>query len=213
MKAPRNTLSTLASLLGVTAMLIAGGAQAQLYKWVGPDGKVTYSDTPPPKTAAKVEKKSLGSSGPSDAGLPYEVANAMRNNPVVIYTMAKCAGCDAARNALQQRGVPYSEKTVSGYEDQNKLLQVSGGTELPFITVGRTQIKGYDQSAISAALSAAGYPENSVLPRSYQFRAAESAAPPAPKAEPKASPTPTPTPSPTPAPRPANDNTPPGFQF
>ncbi|HEV2609413.1 MAG TPA: DUF4124 domain-containing protein, partial [Noviherbaspirillum sp.] len=54
-------------------MLFSASVHAQLYKSVGPDGKITYSDTPPAK-AAKVETKPIGTGGPSTSGLPFELA-------------------------------------------------------------------------------------------------------------------------------------------
>jgi hypothetical protein len=38
-------------------MLLAVQAQAQLYKSVGPDGKITYSDTPPQANQKLLEKR------------------------------------------------------------------------------------------------------------------------------------------------------------
>ena len=36
-----------APFFSLAILLLATSAQAQLYKSIGPDGKVTYSDTPP----------------------------------------------------------------------------------------------------------------------------------------------------------------------
>ncbi|MBI3229060.1 MAG: glutaredoxin family protein [Burkholderiales bacterium] len=198
-------------LLTCVATLYSPFASAQLYKWVGPDGKITYSDTPPPKTAAKVEKKNL-STGPADAGLPYEVSNAMRNHPVTLYSADKCAPCDAARQLLQTRGVPYTEKTVSSYEEQTKLQKISGGIDLPYLKVGSTERKGFESDSWNAALTTAGYPESNILPRGYQFRSPEPLIAVKPKA---AEPPPEKKPE-EPAiarPKPVDDNAPPGFQF
>ncbi len=47
---------------------VAASAHAQLYKWVAPDGTVSYSDVPPPPTATKVERKSYSGGAASLAG-------------------------------------------------------------------------------------------------------------------------------------------------
>ncbi|MBS0308032.1 MAG: DUF4124 domain-containing protein, partial [Proteobacteria bacterium] len=80
------------SRTAILAMLLTAiTAQAQMYKWVGPDGKVNYTDTPPPKSAQKVEQKNLdGSSGVDTANLPYELAQAVKNSPVTLYSTPKC---------------------------------------------------------------------------------------------------------------------------
>src|SRR5258706_11480021 len=112
--------------LSIAVFLFATSAHAQLYKWVGEDGKVTYSDTPPPKTAKKVERKSLGGGGTDTSDFPFELAEAVKANPVTLYTTTKCVPCDDGRKLLQGRGVPFSEKTVNSNADAERLKQVGG---------------------------------------------------------------------------------------
>src|SRR5438093_1245155 len=113
-------------------LLCAASADAQLYKSIGPDGKVTYSDTPPP-AAARVEKKSAAAGDSTDVNLPYELAQAAKGNPVTLYTTAECAPCDDGRRLLNSRGIPFNEKTVSGNEDIARLRQAGGEPQLPFL--------------------------------------------------------------------------------
>lgn len=194
-------------------LLLTAGAQAQLYKSVGPDGKVTYSDTPPASKSARVETKTIGSAGPSTAGLPYELTEAVRAHPVVLYSGAECAPCDEGRRMLNQRGVPFSEKTVTTAEDLAAYKQVAGDARLPTLTVGRTRERGFEAGAWNAALTAAGYPETSRLPRNYRQPEAQALAPKpaAPKAAAQAQ-APAERPAPTDLP-PATGKAPPGFRF
>lgn len=172
-------MKSTASVLVVTLLLAAGAAHAQLYKWVGPDGKITYSDAPPPKSAKQVEQKDLASTtgSASTSGLPYELAQAVRNHPVTLYTGDKCEPCDEARSYLKQRGVPYAEKTVTSNDDIARLKQVSSDSRLPLVTIGRDKHTGFESGAWGATLSAAGYPQTSMLPKTYRQPAAEAAAP------------------------------------
>ena len=55
-----NRVLKMACLVGVLA---SAGAHAELYKWVGPDGKISYSDTPPPSVAKQVEAKPIATVG------------------------------------------------------------------------------------------------------------------------------------------------------
>ncbi len=199
-------------------MACAAPAFAQLYKIVGPDGKITYSDTPPISSTAKVERKSIGNGNTGNANLPFELNEAVRNNPVIIYTSRQCAPCDDARALLRQRGVPYSEKTVNTNEDQVKLRQVGGDLQIPLLIVGRSKLRGFEAGAWQAALDGAKYPETNRLPNNYVFRAPEPAAPPveAPKPTPALAPTPAPAAEPAkppPPPQPPDNKTPPGFLF
>ncbi|TCS36591.1 glutaredoxin [Paucimonas lemoignei] len=210
-------MKTKASIF-ILALLAAGAAQAQLYKWVGPDGKVTYSDAPPPKTAAKVEQKNIGASGaPSTAGLPYELAQAVNNHPVMLYTGDKCDPCNAGRAFLKQRGIPFSEKTVTTNEDIARFKQATGESSLPVLTIGRNKQAGFEESAWGSALTAAGYPKTSQLPKGWQQPAAEAAAPKAKVQQAEYSGKPAtnngPSAAAVPSLPPATGNAPPGFRF
>jgi len=170
-------MKALLNVLPIVLALSAGAAHAQLYKWVGPDGRITYSDTPPP-AAAKVETKPIGSAAPaSGAALPYELAQAVRNHPVTLYSTANCIPCDDGRKLLNDRGVPFTEKTVSTNEDIAALRAAGGDGNLPLLTVGRTPQHGFEPGAWNTALTAAGYPASSQLPKSYRNPPAAPAAP------------------------------------
>lgn len=193
------------------SLLVSAGAQAQLYKWVGPDGKVTYSDTPPPASAKKVEEKSLAGGSVSANGLPFEVAEAVRSNPVTLYTTSNCEGCASGRELLKTRGIPFTEKTVSSDEDIARLKQAGGTRQLPFVTIGSNKLTGADPDEWNTALTAAGYPATSKLPSSYRNPAPQPAAPRKAETKPAAE---EPTPPQAPAERPpAAGNAPPGFRF
>jgi glutaredoxin len=189
-----------------------GSVQAQLYKWVAPDGTVSYSDKAPPSTVAKVEKKSY-TSGPSLADLPYELAQAARANPVTLYTMQKCAACDQGRQLLNDRGIPFSEKTVSSNEDIERVQKISGGSQMPVIFVGRSKQTGFESGQWNSALTSAGYPTNNMLPKSYSNPVPEAAAPAPKPVEEAAAPKKADEQPALVQPLPAAGNAPPGFQF
>jgi len=93
-------------------------AQAQpVYRVVGPDGKVTFSDKPPAdaKPAATVG----GTSRPTDnkPALPYELQQLAGKYPVTLYSTNGCGPCDSGRALLTKRGIPFVEKTVNTNED------------------------------------------------------------------------------------------------
>ena len=158
-------------------LLMAGAAQAQMYKWVGPDGKVTYSDTPPPPSAKQVEQKSVPGGGAGSANLPFELAEAAKAHPVTLYTTKDCPGCDQGRALLTARGIPFAEKTVSTSDDLARLRQAGGSGQLPFLRIGSNKLEGFQSGGWNDLLTAAGYPQSSQLPRNYRQQAAEPAAP------------------------------------
>jgi glutaredoxin len=174
-----NTARRARPWLAVLLLAGAAGVQAQIYKWVDPQGVTQYSDTPPPKSAARIELKSF-SSGGSAVQLPFELAEAARNHPVTLYTTGQCNACDDGRAMLQARGIPYAEKTVASASDQAVLKQAGSDGQLPLLLVGRNRLVGYEAGAWNLALDHASYPAKRVLPSSYRYAPGTPAAPPKP---------------------------------
>lgn len=176
-------------------LLLAGTAQAQMYKWVDEKGVTHFSDTPPQSPKLKAEIKDY-SNPLADATLPYNVAQAVRANPVTLYTTGQCGACDQGRSLLQARGVPFSEKTVTSGEDQDILRQAGSDGQVPLLLIGATRLIGFDAGSWQNALSAANYPSQGLLPKDYQNPLAESAAPRQPAPAARSAPKPPPPPAP-----------------
>jgi glutaredoxin len=157
------------------AVLCAGLASAQVYRIVGPDGKVTFSDRPPVDAKATPARTVplAGGNGTPVASLPLEVRQAAGRYPVTLYTSANCGPCDSARSYLRQRGVPYTEYTVSTRDDLEALQRLSGSGTVPFMTLGAQHVPGFSQAEWSQYFDAAGYPKSSQLPPSYRQAAAQ----------------------------------------
>ena len=156
-------------LVGFLLTLACAGVQAQgVYRIVGPDGKVTFSDRPP--ADANAQPARIASEAPSAANgaLPYELRQIANRFPVTLYTGNDCPPCTSARNLLTSRGVPFTERTVSSNEDIAALQRLSGGTGLPFGTIGGQQLAGFSEAEWTQYLDAAGYPKQSALPRNYR---------------------------------------------
>ena len=153
----------------VGTLLCAGLASAQVYRIVGPDGKVTFSDRAPVEgKATPARSVSMGGGGSPASSLPSEVRRVAGQYPVSLYTTNGCGPCDAARSYLRQRGVPYTEYTVTTREDFAALQRLSGAPNLPFMTLGGQHIPGFSETEWSQYFDAAGYPKTSQLPPSYR---------------------------------------------
>lgn len=185
---------------GATAASIA----QPVFRIVGPDGKVTFSDKPPAVSNAKITTAAGAPGvGVASSSLPFELRQVAQKYPVTLYTGENCSPCQSARSLLITRGVPFSEKTVTTADDSQALLRLSGESSLPFATLGGQQLKGFSDAEWTQFLNAAGYPAASVLPANYRQPAATplvtvAAAPAttAPAAPARAA---APTPQPTPA--------------
>jgi glutaredoxin len=163
---PASRLLALSLLSG----LLAGSALAQgMYRSVGPDGTVSYSDKPPATAATPVKPVSnAGAQTAAGGQLPFELRQVSSRFPVTLYTSSDCAPCNSGRNLLNARGIPYAEKTVNTVQDGEALKRLSGEASLPFLTIGSQQIKGYSDGEWTQFLDAAGYPKQSALPSSYR---------------------------------------------
>jgi glutaredoxin len=165
--------NTLAFVLACTAALVAAtGAQAQtVYRIVGADGKVTFSDKPPVNAEqGKIASTGIGAKTDSTGtALPFELRQVVNKYPVVLYTTAKCAPCDTGRSFLMSRGVPFSERTVSTPEDRDYLQRLTSDSSLPYLTIGSQRIKGMSDQEWTQYLDAAGYPQKSALPAAYRY--------------------------------------------
>lgn len=170
---PKNLSAPLLASLLMT--LACASAQAQgVYRIVGPDGKVTFSDRPPADAKEPVQAARSTGTAPAAPGaaLPYELRQIASRFPVTIYTGSECAPCVNLRNALTSRGVPFTERTVSTNEDITALQRLSGSSSLPFGTIGGQQLVGFSDAEWSQYLNAAGYPKQSQLPSNYRQPAA-----------------------------------------
>jgi glutaredoxin len=166
----KNAAISAALITAIAAFSSVATAQ-QLYRIVGADGRVTFSDQPPPPSAnAKVTTGRGGSFSETSGNpaLPFELRNAVQRFPVTLYTTKDCGPCDAGRNMLRTRGIPFTERTVESNEDAEALRRLTGDTSLPKATVGGQQMKGFSEVEWTQFLDAAGYPKSSQLPTNFR---------------------------------------------
>jgi glutaredoxin len=169
-----NSTTTRLTACGLLAASLAAGSASlwaqSVYRIVGPDGRVTFSDKPPPATAGKTTTLDADASGPASSGpaLPFELKQVASKYPVTLYTGADCGPCGSGRAMLTSRGVPFTERTVSSAQDADALQRLSGDNTLPLLTIGGQQLKGYSDTEWTQFLNAAGYPKTSQLPTGYR---------------------------------------------
>lgn len=164
-------IRTIAHSFLLAALCVSAGLHAQtIYRIVGADGKVTFSDKPPVSAEqGKIATTGVGAAAAaSGVALPFELRQAVSKFPVTLYTSADCAPCGTGRSLLTARGVPFSERTISTNEDVAALQRLSGQTSLPFLTIGGQKINGFSSEEWNQYLDAAGYSKTSQLPPAYR---------------------------------------------
>jgi glutaredoxin len=143
-------------------------AQA-IYRIIGSDGRVTFSDQRPTADQKVIELTPSGrvASSSSQEGLPLALRQVASRYPVTLYSGDGCEPCNAGRSMLMARGIPFAERTVTTSQDSEALQQLSGQNLLPLLTIGGQQLKGFSSSEWGQYLDAAGYPPASLLPSGY----------------------------------------------
>lgn len=180
----RSGAAPVALMLAAAALMAATPAWA-LYKVVGPDGKVTYTDRPPADKPAQALR--TNGSVSSTANLPFELRQVASKYPVTLYTSKDCAPCDSGRQSLRQRGIPFTEKSIATNADLQALQRLENTQQIPVLRIGAQQVKGYSEAEWQSYLDAAGYPKQSSL-TGYQWADATPLAPPAASAPAKQAP-------------------------
>jgi len=157
--------AAIAVLLGAVTF----AASAQLYRWTDEKGRVHITDTPPPPTAKEVQKKKPGAGPVVESQQPFELAQAVRDFPVTLYTSPNCKeACTAARGLLNKRSVPFKEVQVWEEKTNEELKRVSGGNDVPTLVVGRSVHRGFEAESWEALLDSARYPRAGLLPPRVQ---------------------------------------------
>lgn len=145
-------------LLILCLALVSACASAETYRWVDSSGRTVISDTPPPNKTKGVAK--LGESSEASDGLPFALRKAKENFPVTLYTSADCTtDCKQARDLLNGRGIPFSEKMLQSAEEANELKQLVGDVFIPSLKVGKQSFRGFEASSYNNLLDLAGYPK------------------------------------------------------
>lgn len=158
-------------------------AAGQTYRWVDADGRVHYTQTPPPPGAKGVERKNFRQSGAAGSSeLPYATQVAAKNHPVTLYTIPDCGvPCEQARATLQKRAVPFREVSVTTQEEVDEVKKRSGKNEFPLLIVGSLHQSGFLESLYNNLLDTAGYPTSAPrVPTEALRKMDPPAAPPAP---------------------------------
>lgn len=168
--------SCLALALALAALPPLVQAQ-QIYRSVTPDGRVVFSDVPPPDAKPPAAGGGASDAAARNPALPFALREVTNRFPVTLYTGPDCAPCNSGRALLAGRGIPYSEATVTTDADAQALQRLSGERSLPLLTIGSQHVKGFSSTEWHQYLDAAGYPKTSALPGGWKPAQARPLAP------------------------------------
>ncbi|MFN3715563.1 MAG: glutaredoxin family protein [Thiobacillus sp.] len=168
------------SLAAACLATITSAGAAQLYQWKDAQGRMVYSDQPPPPSVKNAQQKAFKGSV-IEGNENYAARIAREKFPVTLYASACGAPCDQARQLLAGRGIPFSDKDPQASpEAQAELQKLTGRLSVPVLVVGADKIDGFEAGQWQSALDRAGYPK--IAPPGSKPAAPVAAAPAAPTA-------------------------------
>ena len=126
---------------------LAGG----VYRWTDAQGKVHYTDEPPPSTKATEVTDRIN----SYSGTPTvaERRGGAVASGVVMYSTAWCAFCKKARAYFQQEGIRFAERDVEISAAANVEYKRLGGRGVPLIVVGSQVMTGFSEKRFEDLLA------------------------------------------------------------
>ncbi|WP_374354086.1 glutaredoxin family protein [Chitinimonas sp.] len=132
----------------------------KVYQWKDANGNIVFSDTPPPDQ--KAQSKDIKTNVIQTSGGGFDLKEAMRKSPVILWANNCGESCDSARLLLSKRGVPYGlrnpQASPADLEALKKIL--SGDAVVPVLQVGATTLRGFEPESWQGALDNAGYPKS-----------------------------------------------------
>lgn len=160
----RATVLGWCGLLAAAPVAMAGDA---VYKSIGPDGKVTYSQAAP--VDAKLERKMEFSHAPASA-LPasvlkfrqemersinakYREATAPPTAALRLVTARWCGYCRQARAYLTAHAVPFQELDLETPAGMADYVRAGGKGGVPLLLGPNLRLQGYTQAYYDAALA------------------------------------------------------------
>ena len=151
-----------AGAAGAIAAALASGAlaQGQVYRYEDAQGRIVYSDKPPPIDAKKAQQKRIGANYIETEQAPLELQQATERFPVTLFTFACGDVCQKAEALLNRRGVPFSTVNVEDPANAKRLEALTGEMTAPVLQVGDKLVaKGFNEARWTTMLDEAGYPK------------------------------------------------------
>ena len=157
----RTASRTATWIAGAVAFALAAGVLAQqVFRYEDAQGRVVYSDKPPPPDAKKAQQKRIGANYIETDAVPLATQQAAERFPVTLYTFQCGDVCQNAEGLLNKRGVPFSTINVEEPANAERLKALTGELTAPVLQVGDKLVaKGYNESRWTAMLDEAGYPK------------------------------------------------------
>lgn len=166
MNVARRRIANSTALLALVAACAFSTAPADaetLYKTIGPDGRIEYTDRPPAdgKAAKTLNFADLPATPLPESVLRYReqlqksmhkrLANAGKSAAEPqLFTAVWCGYCRKAKAYLAERGLAYREHDIDTADGQLAFAQAGSASGIPLLLVGEQRVQGFSVSAYDA---------------------------------------------------------------
>lgn len=147
----RGTTMRKATIL-LLLLLGVGQAQADIYKVVGADGKITYTDKEPQASGGKSEKLNIQ----TYSGTPAVSTLGMAVKKVTILSAQWCGVCTRAKAYMKSHDIAFEEWDIDKSDFARAKMNELGARGVPVILVGKQKMVGFSESTLETMLKAAG---------------------------------------------------------
>jgi glutaredoxin len=181
------------ALVAVMLMLAFSASAQTLYRYVDADGRVVYSDKPPPPSAKESQIKRVDANFIETDKISANTRQAMERFPVTLYAFSCGTLCEDAEALLQKRGIPYTFVNTQNEAGIEKLKKLTGGLQVPVLQVGTEFVKGFNDASWQQLLDRGGYAKDAGVKTAAKHTAVSAQAPsstPEPESEPEPVPAP-----------------------
>lgn len=147
-------------LLCIALALLAENIHAEdYYRSLDGNGKIVYGDKPL-DDAADISKFKPQAEPIPEENLSFETRRAKERFPVTLYVAENCGkGCALARDYLNKRGIPFTEKNLSTFEEIEAFKKASGGDVIPTMNISTRWLKKFSLPLWAKELDDATYPK------------------------------------------------------
>lgn len=144
----------------VLALLFAGNAAAEIYKWRDDDGRLHFSDAPPEdRPAEKVEPSTVpaGTTIERTANRGPVALPPLQRGEVLMYVGRGCDACRGARDYFARHGIAAEERNIDDEVAARREFDRLGGRDVPLILLGTRagtqQMRGFSASGFERMYS------------------------------------------------------------